>query len=117
MFTANNKATTLSGPPGTAVIETQEMGALQDRSIKSYAQRPQVSGLQSQEGSDSRIQVSLGYRNIQTNPVVYTPRRPVTRRGVSESRVNARYKRIEVSITGDFDYAIGVEDYGEQTAP
>ncbi len=97
-----------SGPTREAILETGELQLSPGR--RSYIEYCKPL----HESSDSRpkVHVSIGYRNRQSDDVVYTPEREEDENGIIPFRTDSRYTRFKVRIEGDFGQGIGVEVFG-----
>ena len=106
-ITANGKAGLFSGPPRTAVLETQEVQHNPGR--KSYVGevRPVI------DADD--VDVEIGHRDNQSGGIVYTVPRQPNAAGVVETRVNARYVRYRATVRPPWVSAVGVEPFGVPT--
>lgn len=93
-----------NGQPLTGTLETGEYQITPGRQTLVQAVKPLVSG--------NVPQVSLGYRNLQTDPVVWTPYKTANQFGRYLFRHNARFFRARVQTSGEFKDAIGVEVRG-----
>jgi hypothetical protein len=101
-FTSDFKLGTFSGTPGTATIDGQETEP--NLGLMTY-----VDGIKPLVQSTSSVTVALGYRNSLADTVTYSSDvMPTPRTGFADSRIEARYFRTRVKITGDFPAAQGV---------
>jgi hypothetical protein len=101
-FTSDFKLGTFSGTPGVAVIDGQETEP--NPGLMTY-----IDGIKPLVQSTSAVTVALGYRNNLADSVAYSSDvTPTPRTGLQTSRVEARYFRTRVKITGDFPAAQGV---------
>lgn len=96
-----------SGPPLSAIFETQEAEIFNNRRSFVHHVRPVID-----KGSST---VSIGYRNDQEDNVVYTGAVSKNRNGVCPCRVDARYIRARVAVTGEFTNALGVDPVATQS--
>jgi hypothetical protein len=101
-FTSDFKLGTFSNTPGVAVIDGQE--AELNPGLMTY-----VDGIKPIVQDTAAITVSLGYRNNLSDAVTYSGDvTPTPRTGFADSRIEARYFRTRVKITGEFPSAQGV---------
>lgn len=98
------EAAFFTGPPRVATIETHEQQHSAGRGTFVNEVRALV------EGGD--VSISIGHRDVQRDPVVYTAPHGLNAAGVSEQRADARYMRYRAVISGDWKGAIGVEPFG-----
>ena len=98
-FNSDNKMGFFSGAPMVGVLQTAEIGDNTNRSQISSV-RPLI---------DGGCTVSLSYRDNLADAATSTPERSVDSTGKANFRTNARYHRIQVTTTGEFTEALGVE--------
>jgi hypothetical protein len=94
------------GAPGTALIETGETQFNGSRTLITGV-RPIVDG--------GTVSIRVGTRSKQSGAVTWTNASAENSAGWCPLRSEGRYHRAEVSITGDFKHAIGIEPYGGET--
>lgn len=101
-FTSDFKLGTFSDTPGIAVLDGQETEP--NPGLMTY-----VDGIKPIVQDTSAITVSLGYRNNLSDAVTYSGDVvPTPRTGFADSRIEARYFRTRVKVTGEFPAAQGV---------
>jgi len=101
MFDENYKHGFFDGAAREALIETGEFMFSADVRSKVKGFRPFV------EGDDVTLSARVGSRNDVSDVVSYTE--PLSKRGGRiPCRVNARYNRFELTISGDWSKAVGV---------
>lgn len=96
-FNEDNRLAFFSGS-STGVLETGEAG--HSRRVRLRGARPTVDG-----GS---VSVQFGHRNTQSDGTSWTGTATVNTNGMATRRVNARYHRIRLNLSGDY-FATGVE--------
>lgn len=69
--------------------------------------KPMVTG-----NSSTSVTLAVGQRNNLIDSITYTGDIMVNSRGLVPTRINARYIRVRMKITGGFDKAIGIEVMG-----
>lgn len=104
-FNSANELGTLSGTPETAMIDTAEVQLSPGRRTLVSAVRPLV------QGGTTTIQI--GHRNLQSAAVTWTATATTNANGRATLRKNARYHRFRATITGEWEYAMGVEPDGQ----
>lgn len=103
------KKGTFGGTALDAIIETNEVQAFEGSRAYLSGVRPLVDGTGSQT-------VQIGTRDLQTGTTAWTSAvSPETDTGIAHFRSDARYHRIRVNTTGDFDHAIGVDIFAQKT--
>lgn len=100
VFNAENKAGTFEGSALGATFETGDFSG-DEFHMETQSIRPLVDA-----GTGA---VRIAYRENLTNTATYTNTISLNRLGEACHRVNARYQRVELAITGGFDYCSGVE--------
>ena len=100
-FNADRRNGQFRGTPMTAVIETREHEIHSGRRARLHAFRPVVDG-----GS---VTARVGTRNNQAETPQYGPILNQTQTGRFATRANARYHRIELTISGHWRNAVGVQ--------
>ena len=99
-FDATNKAGTFEGSALVATFETGDFSG-DENHMETRTVRPLVDA-----GTGS---IRIAHRENLTNTATYTNTISLNRLGEACHRVNARYQRFELQITGGFDYCSGVE--------
>lgn len=95
----SNKLGTLTATPGTAVIETNEFQANPGAKTRIMAVEPVI---------DATSTVAIGYRNLPSDSVSYTPAAIVnTRTGQANFQHVSRWQRLKFSVSGWFYDAVG----------
>ena len=98
-----------NGETREAVLETAELQLVPGRRTFVDYCRPLH---ESTNNNRPTVLVSIGHRNRQSDPVVYTDERSEDENGIIPFRTDARYTRYRVRIQGDFGQGIGVEAVG-----
>jgi hypothetical protein len=103
-FDSSNKSATFDGTPLTAVIDTKELAAPDDdHRVILNGVRPQI-----EANGASTITVAVGTRNrLGDTPSFGVAHTLNGINGEASFRVNSRYQRYRISISGGFDNAIG----------
>lgn len=101
-FDSTNKAATFDGAALAATITTKEIG-MSGKRMNTRGVRPLV------EGSSSASTVRIGSRSKPEGNVSYSLGKTTNDYGIADIRKNERFQRFEVSITGGFDHAYGVD--------
>lgn len=103
-FNPSHEAATFDGMPLIAQLETTEIGASDSSRMHVNSIRPII------EGSPSTsVTVEVGKRNRASDNVSYSAPRAVNNIGEANVRVNSRYQRYRLNISGGFDHATGVK--------
>lgn len=100
-FDATNKHGFFSGTPLSATFETKESEIHAGHRTRLNSFTPLVEG--------GTVTARIGSRNRQNDDVVYTPSLTQRASGRFTKRVNARFHRIELTASGDWSNALGVE--------
>lgn len=100
-FSSTNKAATFEGGALMATFITREIAA-DEHGAYTKSVRPLVDGT-------GTTTVQVGGRAAQTGTASYTNSVSLNRIGEAPVRVNKRFQRVKLQITGGFDYAQGVE--------
>lgn len=101
-FTPDHRFGFMNGEALSAVLDTSEFGK-NDRHTIHYV-RPYIEG-----SAATNIQTQIIYRNQLTEPEQISAAYSLDETGKANTRINARYKRIRLNITGGFHHAKGVE--------
>jgi len=103
-ISSDNKLGTLTGTPGTATFTTGEA----ELTPGGYTR---VSGVKPLVGATAGAMVcSVGYRNdLQSSSTFATDTTQNSRSGFADFRIEARYQRARVKVTGTFTNAQGLE--------
>lgn len=91
-----------SGPSLGATLDTSETQFSAARSQVNEAM-PLV------DGGDPLIEMQIGTRRMQNDPVKWTARRGQERSGVCKFRADGRYHRGRVHLMGEWNHALGVD--------
>jgi len=103
-FATDHKSGTFDGTPLVGTLDTKEISGADHQRLVINSVRPLYEG---QPGSSVTIQV--GTRNRLQDNVNYSSARSLNAiNGEASVRINARYPRFRLNITGGFDKAIGV---------
>lgn len=105
-FNTSNVLGTLSGSPETATIETAEVQLSANKRTLVNAVRPLVQG--------GTTQIQIGSRNVQSADTTWSATATTNSNGRATLRKNARYHRFRAIVTGNWDYAMGVEVEGKE---
>lgn len=100
-FTSDFKNANFTGTPITAITETKEVELFRGRKAMLNYFRPLVDG-----GS---VSVRVGSRNSQSDAVSFGNVLTQRPSGRFSTRSNARYHRFELTISGDYTDAVGVQ--------
>lgn len=104
-FDSSNKSATFSGTALTATIDTKEISGVDNNRMFCNAVRPQVEAT-----GTSTITLQIGKRDkLQDNPVFTIARSLNSVNGEFNVRVNSRYQRYRLVITGGFIHGSGVK--------
>jgi len=108
VFDEDHKLNNFTGPAMTATLETGE-----------YEMNPGgrsfITGVRPLYVGDGAATLALGTRSGVNDPVSWSASvSPNSQTGLCPFRVNARYHRARMTITGGFDHAFGVEAEGKQ---
>lgn len=102
-FDSSNQGATFDGAPLAAIVDTKEISGQDSRRIYCNSVRPLVEG----QGATT-ITVEVGTRNRLQDNVSFTAPRALNNNGEASVRVNSRYQRYRLNITGGFDHGNGV---------
>lgn len=102
-FNYNHKFCTFEAACLDATIETAEYELSENQRTELFKVRPIVSG------SPTTVTVQIGYRELQTNTVTYGTAISLNSQAEANCRVNSRYFRFRVNITGGSWEAIGMQ--------
>ena len=104
-FDSSNQAATFDGAPLTSVIDTTELAGPNHSRLMTNSVRPLVEG-----PPTAAVTVEVGTRNgLRDNVMFSTPRSLNGLNGEANIRVNSRYQRYRLNITGGFDHGVGVK--------
>lgn len=102
-FDSSNRGATFSGTAMNATIETREISGPHNERLFTNAARPLIEGL------TGAATVSVGHRSQLSDNVTYEiARAPNSVNNEANFRVNDRYLRYRLNLTGNFDHANGV---------
>ena len=104
VFGSDNRAATFDGPPLRATIDTAEFIGSNARRIYVNSIRPIVNG-----GPETSIRASVGRRRFTPNNVTFTSSRGMNSIGEANVRINDRYMRFRLDISGGFTHGNGVQ--------
>lgn len=103
VFGNNSKVGTLTGTAGSAILATPEFEANPGKQAFLSSVTPQISG-------SPTVSARIGSRRLQSDAITYTAAiSPDAITGDCNCVVDARYHRAEVTVTGAFTDAIGLE--------
>ena len=103
-FDSSNQLGTFDGTPLVAILDTKEIAGPDNHRLFTNSVRPLVEG----NGSTS-FTIEVGTRNLSANtPTFTTARAPNSANGEASLRVNSRFQRFRVNISGGFLHANGV---------
>lgn len=102
-FDTDHKASTFSGAALGAVLETKEFGRDDRRRTVLKTVRPLV------DGASTTVTVQSGTRNQQNANYSYSLAKSENALGEYNFRSNARYHRLRVNTSGNFNDAFGVD--------
>jgi hypothetical protein len=109
IYDSAQKKGTLGGTALDAIIETNEAQAFEGSRSYLSGVRPLVDGSATQT-------VQVGTRDLQTGTTAWTSAvSPETDTGIAPFRSDARYHRIRVNTSGDFDHCVGVDIFAQPT--
>lgn len=97
-----------TGPPRAAQFETGERQLVPGR-------RSLVTEMRSLADLAQQVEVEIGHRSSQRDPVVWTSPMSPTTEGFIPARTDDRYLRWRVTLPQGFVDAVGLEVYGEQS--
>ena len=103
-FDPTNKASTFSGTPLTAILDTKEISGPDNARLMTNSVRPLIEGQPA-----TTFTLEVGTRNALKDNLVFTP--PKAPNGINGNvsvRVNSRYQRYRVNIAAGFEHAQGV---------
>lgn len=100
-FNTDNKVGVFRGLNKTAILTTNERESYSGRMTQINAFRPVVDG--------GKVTGRMGFRDRQTDDVQYTQSLNQSATGRFTKRKKARYHRFELTITGEWSDAIGVQ--------
>jgi hypothetical protein len=100
-FNSSHRHGFFDGSPMTATIDTKETEIHAGHRTHLNAFRPLVDG-----GS---VTAQVGYRNRQSDPVVWGPVLSQSASGRFTTRVNARYHRVRLNASGNWTDLIGIQ--------
>ncbi len=103
-FDGDHKAGYFNGAALDAVIESTEFEGAKNRFTEIAQVTPMIEG-----DGDTDIKVRMGKRNNRTDQVAYSASLSVNNLGRVKTRANARYHRVESTISGGFTTATGIE--------
>lgn len=103
-FDDQNRAATFAGAPLEATIDTAEFIGPNARRVYVNSIRPIVNG-----GPETGIRASVGRRSFTPNNITFSTSRGMNKIGEANMRVNDRYLRFRLDITGGFTHAVGVQ--------
>jgi hypothetical protein len=101
-FNNAHKQINFTGTAMDAVLETMELQAFPGNRANVSLIRPVVDG-------SATVTVQMGTRDTQGDSVSYANAVSVNQTGDCPVRSNARYHRVRVNISGDFNHAEGVD--------
>lgn len=104
-FDSSNQGASFDGAALTATLTTKEIGE-HDKRLFTRGVRPLV------EGAGATASVRIGTREKTNGNVTYTMSQAVNDSGIADVRKASKYNRYEVSISGGFDHAYGVDVEG-----
>jgi hypothetical protein len=103
-FNSSNQSATFDGDPLIAELDTTELIGSNNSRMYVNSVRPMINGTPSTVST-----VSVGSRNISSDNITFTNARQVNQIGETNVRVNSRYQRYRVNISGGFSHANGVQ--------
>lgn len=104
-FNATNQASTFSGAPLTAYLDTKEISSIDNRRVITNNVRPLVEG-----NPNTQVQIQVGKRDELKDNVVYTLAKPPNpANNMVNVRANSRYQRFRTIIDGGFTHGKGVK--------
>ena len=107
LFATDRRMGSLSGTPLTASFESREM-TVEDRTYIDGV-RPEV------EGVDSTLAISVGTRKVLNQAISFSgPVAPNPDTGVANYRVDTRYYRLKMTVSGGFNHARSMVMYGRK---
>lgn len=104
-FDTAHKLNTFDGAPTQAVFETNDFTT--ERTHLNGI-RPLITG--------GTYEVEVGGRNELSDVVTWKPATGVNASGIAPCRINQRYTRARITVTGTFNHAIGIEPINAQKA-
>jgi hypothetical protein len=105
-FNSSNVLCRFTGTAGSATIETGDAEFVEAGRTYCDSFKPNVES----SGTAPSITIRVGYRDsLNTAPTYTAATTPHSRTGVANVRVDAKYMRVETTITGNFEKAVGIE--------
>ena len=102
-FDSLNRAATFDGVALAATIDTKEISAPDNKRLFTNSVRPLIEGA-------GAITVSIGTRNRLQDNTNFSAAKPLNNiSGEANMRINSRYQRFRVGITGGFSHGNGVK--------
>lgn len=105
IISSDNKLGFLTDPGRTGLIETAEASIVPGR-------RSFIRGVRVLVVGQATVRTRVGHRNSVNDPVVWTDWSSENAQGVCPLRVDNRYIRLQVELSGDYEYVFGVEPLG-----
>ena len=102
-FDSLNRLVTLTGQAMPATIETSEAQITPGGKTLITRVRPIING------GEASVTLQIGARDNITSSVVYSPEAVVNDIGSCSTRSNARYQRVKLNVTGNFESLIGID--------
>lgn len=103
-FNSLNKGATFDGTPLTSILDTKEISGPDARRLVTNSVRPLVEG-----NPSTTVTVQSGTRNALDENVNFALAKGLNGlNGEANIRINSRYQRFRLNITGGFDHANGV---------
>lgn len=103
-FDASNQLGSFDGTPLVATIDTKEISGPDSQRLMTNSVRPLVEG-----NNTTSTTVQIGSRNLLENTPTFTAERATNaQNGEANVRVNSRYQRYRLNISGGFNHANGV---------
>lgn len=103
-FNSDHKAGYFNGAALDAVIESTEFEGAKNRFTEIFQVTPMIEG-----DDDTVVMTRMGKRDNRTNQVSYSASLSQNNLGRVKTRANARYHRVETTISGGFTAATGIE--------
>jgi hypothetical protein len=102
-FDSSFSSGNFAGTPYSATFETKEMELHEGRRTRLTGFVPLI-----EASAPTDLTARIGYRNRQSDPVEYTTTESLRDTGRFAPRINGKYVRMEVTVAGDWDDAVGV---------
>jgi hypothetical protein len=110
VYDTEHKKGTFAGTALSAVIETPEAQLFNDKRAFVDGVRPLI------DGASTTMTVQLGTRDLQNSASSFdTAVSPESDTGIAHTRSDARYHKVRVTTTGDFNHAVGVDIFAQES--